>query len=81
MPARYSCAILFKTAPRTLGALYWALLLRLLRLCLLLHHRSLLGTRSGGTTRQNESRHRKHQNALFHFTSSEIRPSNSTLHA
>src|ERR1700731_800720 len=69
VPARYLAVIvevISSTMARHLGTLRCALLL-LLGLCLLLHHRSLLRSRSGAATRQNESRCCQHQNALLHF--------------
>jgi hypothetical protein len=45
------------------------MLLLLQQLWLLLHHRSLLGTRSDNATRQNESRRRERQNVLLHLKS------------
>jgi hypothetical protein len=69
VPARYLAVIvevISSTTARHLGTLRCALPL-LLGLCLLLHHRSLLRTRSGSATRQNESRRREHQDAFLHF--------------
>jgi hypothetical protein len=76
VPARYLAVIvevISSTTARNLGTLRCALLL-LLGLCLLLHHRSLLRSRSGAATRQNESRCRQHQNTLCILTSSDMHP-------
>jgi hypothetical protein len=78
VPARYLAVIVEVISSTTARHLGTPLLL-LLGLCLLLHHRSLLRSRSGAATRQNESRCCQHQNALLHFNLLTEHPSNSTF--
>ena len=58
--------IIFNAAARSLGALYLALMLLLWGHDLWLLRRPLLGARNTAT-RNNNRKHREHQNACLHF--------------